>query len=87
MACRQKLMSVRSVACFLLGLFLFPAFTIADDGTAPKRVLLISSYHPGFTTFFDQIEGGAYYIVFKGIPENYKFTSQNQGIILIEEYH
>ncbi|HBC08560.1 MAG TPA: hypothetical protein DC046_13410, partial [Rhodospirillaceae bacterium] len=41
-------------------LFLVPVLDAATGGkahAAPKRVLMISSYHPSFPTFFDQIEG------------------------------
>jgi hypothetical protein len=42
------------VTLFVISLLIF--FSVAVLA-AERRVLLISSYHPGFPTFFKQIEG------------------------------
>ena len=60
MSSEYRRRNVISAAIGLAILFLAPALDAAAGGTAhaaPKRVLMISSYHPSFPTFFDQIEG------------------------------
>ncbi|MEW8144951.1 MAG: hypothetical protein AB2788_04300, partial [Candidatus Thiodiazotropha endolucinida] len=45
---------MRIIVFILLALFTLTSNAMRSD---TKRVLLISSYHPGFPTFFQQIEG------------------------------
>ena len=55
-------MSWHSAVFFLLTVFfsiyawIAPCHLSASD-EAPKKILLLSSYHPGFPTFFQQVEG------------------------------
>jgi PAS domain S-box-containing protein len=46
--------------CCIVLLFVFHILSFSSDGAAaprPERILFISSYHPGFPTFFQQIDG------------------------------
>ncbi|MBL3582475.1 ATP-binding protein [Oleidesulfovibrio alaskensis] len=62
-ACRLRAVCVRAVcavwliALYAAGAVAAPAVAAAAVGGAPARALLVSSYHPGFPTFFDQIAG------------------------------
>ena len=55
-------MSWQSAVCFLITVFFSiytwssPCHLFASD-EVPKKVLFLSSYHPGFPTFFQQVEG------------------------------
>lgn len=48
--CWQHIISIS----FICGVLFFPVSSIAEH---QKRVLFISSYHPGFPTFFQQVNG------------------------------
>lgn len=56
----KMIRTYRNVACVGFGvvlIFLFAGGPFNASAEATDRVLLISSYHPGFPTFFQQIEG------------------------------
>ena len=57
---------------------LCPASNDVVAGTEPTRVLLISSYHPGFPTFFQQVHGITSVFSQKGILLDVEFMDKKR---------
>jgi hypothetical protein len=56
-------------------------------GTEPTRVLLISSYHPGFPTFFQQVHGVKSVFTQKGILLDVEFMDKKRFADAENEVH